>query len=456
MDARHSRISVLMFPWLAHGHISPFLELAKKLTKRNFHIYFCSTPVNLFNNLRPIKEKLPEKYSLSIELVELHLPSLPELPPHYHTTNGLPPHLMPTLKKAFDMASPNFSTILKNLRPDLLIYDFLQQWAPFIALSQNIPAVEFLPTNAVVTSFVIHLTKSPGVEFPFPEIYLRDNYAISKFQNFLESSANGIKDTERAVECCEQSSEIVLIKTFREIEAKYLDYISELTGKKIVPVGPLVQDPVHEYDEKPGIMEWLNKKERSSTVFVSFGSEYFLSKEEIEEIAYGLEKSMVPFIWVVRFPGGAKVSLEMALPKGFLDRVGDGGLVVEGWAPQTKILEHSSIGGFSSHCGWSSVLESMKLGAPIIAMPMHLDQPFNARLVEEVGVGVEVERDMNGKLKREEVAKVIRNVVVEKAGESVRQKAKELKEKLISKGEEEIGEVVQELVQLCKKKNNRH
>jgi hypothetical protein len=90
MDARHGSISVLMLPWIAHGHISPFLELAKKLTKRNFHIFFCSTPINL----RPIKEKLPQKYSLSIQFVELHLPSLPELPPHYHTTNGLPPHLM--------------------------------------------------------------------------------------------------------------------------------------------------------------------------------------------------------------------------------------------------------------------------------------------------------------------------------------------------------------------------
>ncbi|KAE8038761.1 hypothetical protein FH972_011237 [Carpinus fangiana] len=142
MEARHGSISVLMLPWIAHGHISPFLELAKKLTRRNFHIFFCSTPINL--------QKLPQKYSLSIQFVELHLPSLPELPPHYHTTNGLPPHLAPTLKKAFDMGSQNFSAILKSLSPDLLVYDFIQQWAPSLALSQNIPAVEFLPTSATM------------------------------------------------------------------------------------------------------------------------------------------------------------------------------------------------------------------------------------------------------------------------------------------------------------------
>ena len=245
-----------------------------------------------------------------------------------------------------------------------------------------------------------------------------------------------------------------MIKTFREIEAKYIDYLSVLAKKKIVSVGPLVQDPIHEY-EKREIIEWLNNKEPSSAVFVSFVSEYFLSKEEIQEMAYGLENSMMSFIWVVRFPQGDKVSLQMALPKGFLDRVGDRGMVVEGWASQKKILEHASIGGFVSHCGWSSVMESMKFGVPIIAMPMQLDQPPNARLVEELGVGVEVKRDMDGKLEREEVAKVIREVVVEKIGEGVRIKAKELKEKIRNKGDQEIDGVVQELVQICSKKN-RH
>ncbi len=81
MDSRHSSISVLMFPWLAHDHISPFLDLAKKLTNRNFHIYFCSTPINL----GPIKQNLYEKHSQSIQLVEIHLPSPPCLT-FLHTT----------------------------------------------------------------------------------------------------------------------------------------------------------------------------------------------------------------------------------------------------------------------------------------------------------------------------------------------------------------------------------
>ena len=57
------------------------------------------------------------------------------------------------------------------------------------------------------------------------------------------------------------------------------------------------------------ILEWLDKKGKASTVFVSFGSEYFVCKEEMEEIAHGLDLSEIPFIWAVRFPMGEKTSL---------------------------------------------------------------------------------------------------------------------------------------------------
>ncbi|KAL2477994.1 UDP-glycosyltransferase 91B1 [Forsythia ovata] len=451
MNVNRKTLHVLMFPWLAHGHISPYLELAKRLAKRNFIIHLCSTPANLSS----IKHKIGEKFSFSIRLVELHLPRLPQLPPCYHTTNGLPPHLMPTLKRAFEMAAPDFADILSTIRPDLLIYDFLQPWAPLAAALHNIPAVEFITSSSSMTAYMFHFFKHPGVEFPFPTLFYRD-YEIVHLTNLLESAADE-QVKKHAFQGIQRSSKIVLVKGFREIEAKYSDYLSSLIGKKIVPVGPLVQDPTHENDSSE-IIEWLDKKDKNSTVFVSFGSEYFLTREDMVELAYGLELSNVNFIWVVRFPKGKKIILEEALPLGFLERIGERGLVVEGWAPQAKILNHASIGGFVSHCGCSSVMEGMKFGVPIIAMPMHLDQPLNARLMEDIGVGMEVVRDLFGDLQREEVAAVIRHVVVETGGESIRKNARDMSEKIRIKGDEEIDEVVQQLVQLCaiKKRNGFH
>lgn len=138
-----------MFPWLGYGHIYGCLNVAKKLANRGFYIYLCSTPINLSF----IKKKIPENYSLSIQLVELHLPELSELPPSYHTTNGLPPHLNSTLKKALKMSKSNFSKILKNLKLDLLIYDAFQLWSEEVAHSHNIPAVKLLTATAAFISY---------------------------------------------------------------------------------------------------------------------------------------------------------------------------------------------------------------------------------------------------------------------------------------------------------------
>ncbi|KAH7839557.1 hypothetical protein Vadar_005715 [Vaccinium darrowii] len=219
--------------------------------------------------------------------------------------------------------------------------------------------------------------------------------------------------------------------------------------KKTIPIGPLVQQNV-DGDKNLEILQWLGTKDELSTVFVSFGSESFLSKEEREEIAHGLELSGVNFVWIVRFPTRERIVVEEALPVGFLKRIEEKGMVVEGWAPQAQILAHSSIGGFVSHCGWNSILESLNFGVPIIAVPMNNDQPVNAKLVEEVGVGLEVRRnDQNKRIDRDNIAQVIKKVVKDESGVDVRMKARGFSEIIRMKGERDIDGLVDELVQLC-------
>ncbi|KAL8162086.1 hypothetical protein V2J09_013575 [Rumex salicifolius] len=431
-------LSIAMLPWLAHGHISPYLELAKKLTTKNFHIYLCSTPANL----ESIKTKLSVEYSDSIQLVELHLPCLPQLPEQYHTTNGLPLHLMSTLKQAFDMSSDiGFLNILKTLKPDILIYDFNQPWAPTLAKSCNIPAVEFVTFTPSMTSFYFHyhsfLHDNIG-DYPFSEIYLH-SYEHEGFQQLR------LGDDGRLFECIKRSSKIVLFNTCREIEGKYLDFLEANMGKKMVATGPLVEKPLED-ECKDLFTRWLDERDPLSTVFVSFGSEYYCSNEELEEIAMGLELSKVNFIWVVRFPLGKSNTIHHFLPQGFMERVKSRGLVVERWAPQTRILNHPSIGGFVSHCGTSSMMESMSLGVPIIAMPMHLDQPINVRLMVSLGVAMEVKRDGHGKYIRGEIARVVRKVVVEDDGKDLRTKVKEMSCLMLKKGDEDVDGVAKELI----------
>ncbi|KAK6136144.1 hypothetical protein DH2020_030117 [Rehmannia glutinosa] len=306
------KLKVFMFPWLAHGHITPFLELANNLSHRNFDVYICSTPVNLnFINNKIITE--------TIHLVELHLPDS-ELPPHYHTNNGLPLHLQPALYRTLKMGIPNFSDLLKNLQPDLLIHDILLEWAASVASQHKIPALQFNTSGAAMCSYFCHLGRCPEIEFPFPAIRLTD-YEQSMAFKTVESGKEVLEGGDQV-----QSSdrEIVLMNSSREIEGKYMDYLAELINWEIIPVGAMVQDPnsVGDDNEDAKLIEWLGGKDERSSVFVSFGTEYFLKREEMQEIAYGLEMSNVNFIWVIRSPKGEEIKVEELLPEGFLEREG--------------------------------------------------------------------------------------------------------------------------------------
>ncbi|XP_049379601.1 beta-D-glucosyl crocetin beta-1,6-glucosyltransferase-like isoform X3 [Solanum stenotomum] len=441
-----STLRVLMFPFLAYGHISPFLNVAKKLADREFLIYLCSTPINL----KYASKKIPEKYADSIQLVEFHLPELPELPPHYHTTNDLPPHLHHTLQKALKMSKPNFSKILENLKPDLVIYDILQQWAERVANEHNIPAVKLLTSGATVFSYFTISLNKPGDVFPFPEIYLRKSEQVKMNETLKCAKEVEPDDGDRQAD---GNRQIMLMSSSRIIEAKYIDYCTDFLNLKVIPVGPPVQDSITDDADDMELIDWLGTKDENSTVFVSFGSEYFLSNEDMEEVAFALELSNVNFVWVARFPKGEERNLEHALPKGFLERIGERGRVLDKFAPQPRILNHPSTGGFISHCGWNSAMESIDFGVPIVAMPIHLDQPMIARLIVELGVAVEIVRDDDGKIHREEIAETLKGVITGETGENLRAKVRDISKNLKSIRDEEMDAAAQELIQLRRNSN---
>lgn len=98
------------------------------------------------------------------------------------------------------------------------------------------------------------------------------------------------------------------------------------------------------------------------------------------------------------------------------------------------VLAHKAVGGFVTHCGWNSVLESMWCGVPIAAWPLYAEQQINAlQLVKEFGLGVEISLDYDQAnsnqvvVKAEAIEKAMRRVM-ENEGE-IRKRAKEMREK---------------------------
>ncbi|GMI69090.1 HYPOSTATIN RESISTANCE 1 [Hibiscus trionum] len=199
----------------------------------------------------------------------------------------------------------------------------------------------------------------------------------------------------------------IMVNTFSELESHAIDSLSngKLRIPPVHPVGPILNleglSGTHQNDDT--IMQWLDEQPHSSVVFLCFGSMGSFGADQVKEIANALEQSGHRFLWSLRKSTkqekggfGSPTDYENVaevLPEGFLDRTAEIGKII-GWAPQVAILGHSAIGGFVSHCGWNSTLESIWFGVPMIAWPLYAEQQLNAlTLVKELGLAVEIKMD---------------------------------------------------------------
>lgn len=161
-------------------------------------------------------------------------------------------------------------------------------------------------------------------------------------------------------------------------------------------------------------------------IFVSLGSLALMEINEVMETASGLDSSNQQFLWVIR-PGSVRGSTWIEyLPKEFSKIISGRGYIVK-WAPQKEVLSHPAVGGFWSHCGWNSTLESIGEGVPMICKPFSSDQKVNARYLECVWkIGIQVEGDLD----RGAVERAVKRLMVEEEGEEMRKRAISLKEQL--------------------------
>lgn len=227
-----------------------------------------------------------------------------------------------------------------------------------------------------------------------------------------------------------------LYNTCRLMEGKFLNVLEEITGKQNSwAIGPLIPAKLSS-GKKSGdkCLEFLDKQEPKSIIYVTFGTTTSLSDAEVEVLSTGLERSNHKFIWVLRDADKANVfdgeTRRVELPVGFEDRVAGRGLVVRDWAPQPEILAHPSTGGFMTHCGWNSCIESITMGVPMAVWPMHSDQPTNAVLVTEIlKVGLPVRKwgKSGGEVvEAATVENVVRRLIASEEGEEIRERVEEL------------------------------
>ena len=136
------------------------------------------------------------------------------------------------------------------------------------------------------------------------------------------------------------------------------------------------------------VLEWLNKKEPFSVVYVSFSTVVKLQPQQIDVISKALTAFGQPFIWSL--PDAEQAFLPANLSAGIKHQWADeaASFLILNWAPQKLILDHTATSVALSHCGFNSTMECLTAGVPVAAWPQATDQKMDALLLEHCGTGL--------------------------------------------------------------------
>lgn len=456
----------MVFPWLAFGHMIPFLELSKRLAAKGHAVAFVSTPRNLAR-LPPV----PASLSTLLRFVPLPLPAVEGLPEGAESTADLPPDKVELLKKAMDGLSGPLAAFLADAvavgrRPDWIVLDFCHHWVPPIADHHKVACAAFMIFHAAFVLFVgprwanaAHPRTRPEdftvppkwIPFPSTTVFLR--HEADWYAGAFRANASGFSDMERVWHIFERCR-LTIYRSCHELEPRMFALHAELYRKPAIPAGILLpgdRDEEHRQSSpgvaRPQVLRWLDSQPPKSVIYVALGSEAPLTLQNIHEIALGLELAGVRFLWALRKPADTENDDEL-LPSGFEERTQARGAVCTGWVPQMEALAHGATVAFLTHCGWGSTIESFAFGLPLVMLPFIIDTPMIARAMAARGIGVEVARDeSDGSFNRDGIAAAVRSVMVEEQGKAFATNARKLKELVADKGSQEqyIDELVDHL-----------
>ncbi|KAK8918986.1 UDP-glycosyltransferase 78D2 [Platanthera zijinensis] len=190
--------------------------------------------------------------------------------------------------------------------------------------------------------------------------------------------------------------------------------------KKGLLIGPLnLVSPLLPCQDREGCIRWLSHRPAHSVAYISFGTVVTLPGDELAEFARGLEDTQVRFLWFL------KSEHRSWLPEGFEERTWSRGKLVS-WVPQLPVLCHPAVAVFVTNCGWSSALESISAGVPMLCRPIFGDQRMVARALEEIwGAGTELDEPIT----RISFMAAMEGIMKGTDGKRMRKRAQKLRER---------------------------
>ncbi|KAH6802662.1 hypothetical protein C2S51_034108 [Perilla frutescens var. frutescens] len=413
------------------GHLNPFVNLALKLASKGFTITFVhleflhrklcdahkNTHVDFFSTAREsgldirfttISDPFPLEFDRDLNFYKYWEIMIRDFPPLVDDFVGKIIHSHPDLLH-------------------FLVADTIYNWPLAIAQKYKLVNVSLWTQSALVFSLAYHwdLLQQNG-HFPSKENVEEEiNYVPGVDSISTKDLMVYLKEDENSSIICRgtrivfenvKDADFVLQNTVEELEPqtlaalnkyKPINYaIGPITFFKNLPTNTVTTSMWSESD----CTGWLQSKPPGSVLYVSFGSLVNTSKHVLEEIAYGLALSQVNFVWVIR-QGILGDGGENVLPAGFEDEIKDRGLIV-GWCNQIELLSNPAVGGFLTHNGWNSTVESVWSGVPMICYPIGFEQPCNRKLVvDDWKMGINLCESTASSLHRKQVANTINSFI---------------------------------------------
>ncbi|CAN8229499.1 unnamed protein product [Cochlearia groenlandica] len=449
------KLHVMFFPFMAHGHMIPTLDMAKLFSSKGAKSTILTTPlnakifqkpINTFKNSNPNQEI--DIKILDFPCLKLGLPEGCENADFFTSSNNDERQEM--VSKFFmstRFLKDQLEKLLETERPDCLIADMFFPWATESAEKFKVPRLVFHGTGyfSLCTEYCIRVNKPQNIasSSPFVITDLPGNIVITQGQIRHRDEETDMGKFMVEVKESEAKSSGVVVNSFYELEPEYAKFYKSVVAKRAWHIGPLsVQNRGFQEKAERGkkanideveCIKWLDSKKQDSVIYISFGSVAYVKNEQLIEIAEGLDYSGASFIWVVRKDSENTGNKEEWLPEGFEQRVKDRGMIIRGWAPQVLILDHKATGGFVTHCGWNSVLEGVAAGLPMVTWPAGAEQFYNEILVTQVlktgvSVGANNHVSKGDFISRDDVDRAVKEVLVGQEAEERRERAKKLAE----------------------------
>ncbi|KAK1556265.1 hypothetical protein Q3G72_001684 [Acer saccharum] len=443
---------VAVLPSPGMGHIIPLFELAKRLVVFNHDIHVSFLVINTDEDDSAARDQYLHSHST-------HPPGLDvvDIPPV--NVSDIVRDDMLILTRICVMVEESLkslkSVLIKLGKPEALVIDLFCTGAFEICSELSIPVYSFFSPSTAFLTFSLYLpTLDREVEGEFvnlPEPISIPGCSPIRPDDLLDQVRNRKNDQYKWFYLHMSRLPLaagILVNTWEDFEPVPLKAIREhsfflqLPTPPVYPVGPLIKQDEPSSSSDVECLTWLDNQPADSVLFIALGSGGTLTTGQLLEMAWGLEMSQQKFIWVLRKPDDADASStffnvgsdvndpKSYLPEGFLEKIQGVGLVVKSWATQVAILRHPSTGGFLSHCGWNSTMESITHGVAIIAWPLYAEQKMNAAmLTEELGVAVKpVKGPGETVVRREEISRVVRLLMESEEGEIIRSRVKKLRD----------------------------